>query len=257
MFRTATTAAAVALLCWAHPAHAQGHYQARYDRAVASRDYASAATVLREAIADPATTAAAVPLYRAALTRVLLVGGRPEEARREAQGCIELAPCAEVLRELDARRPLVPPPVASPAPPVVRAPEPAHVASPAPMPSPPAPPVVRVILTPRGRSWSPRTGPVVLWSVGAAALVTAAVLASQRADALADCRVEGDRAMCPNATALDRAREAPGFAMGANVALGVGLAAIVAGTGWWLADAAMVAPSVTAEGATVSIAGRW
>jgi len=248
-------AVAVTLLCfWSGRAHAQGRYQARYDRAEAARDYAGAAAVLREAIADPATAPVDVPLYRGALARALLSGGRFDEAHREALECIDLAPCAEVLRVLDARG-LLRPTVAS-APPFERAPTPA---TPPPATASPrtTPPVVRVILTPHGRSWAPRPGPVVLWSVGAASLVTAAVLATQRADALAACNVEGDRARCPNTTALDRAREAPGLTMGANVALGVGLAAIVAGTGWWMADGATVAPSVTADGATVSIAGRW
>lgn len=251
-FTLSLVAVAVTIIClWAGCAHAQGRYQARYDRAFAVRDYTGAATVLREAIADPTTSTADVPRYRAALARALLSGGRFDEAHREAYECIELAPCAEVLRELDARRLLTPSPPAPPAPPVERVP------AQAPTPRRLSPPVVRVILTPHGRSWAPRTGPVVLWSIGAASLVTAAVLATQRADALAACNVEGDRARCPNATALDRAREAPGLTMGANVALGVGLAAVVAGTGWWLADGATVASSVTADGATVSIAGRW
>ena len=87
-------------------------------------------------------------------------------------------------------------------------------------------------------------------------MATAAVLTALRASALDGCSVEGDRARCNDAAALDRARSSVELTMGVNAALGVAAAAVAAGAAWWLVEVA-VAPSVTPTGASLTVAGSW
>jgi hypothetical protein len=116
--------------------------------------------------------------------------------------------------------------------------------------------VIRLVLTPT-RSWSPSPGPVALWSVGAASLAAAGVLAVLRADALGPCTTRGNVASCPDTQSLDRARTVPTLSAGTNIALGLGVAAVAAGSLWYVLGGRALVPTVTAEGATLAISGRW
>ena len=82
------------------------------------------------------------------------------------------------------------------------------------------------------RRTGPGVGPVVLLSVGGAALVTAGVFYGLRAAALGPCDVAGDTAYCA-AGDLDRARQAPTWAAAGHVALAAGLTAAAGGALWW------------------------
>lgn len=231
----------VAALCfWQGSAHAQS-YVARYQAAAEARDYATAAAVLREALDDDATPETAKPLYRSALARALLAGGHPEAAAREARACRELDTCDAVLREANVPEPAPAP--ASSAPPARAAAAPVATARPR-------------LRSSTVRAWAPGTPPRVLWALGGASLATAAVLTGLRAAALDGCAVEGDRARCNDAAALDRARSSVELTTGVNVALGVAAAAVAAGAAWWLVEVA-VAPSVTSTGASLTVAGSW
>ncbi len=106
----------------------------------------------------------------------------------------------------------------------------------------------------------PRTGPpagaLVLMVGGGAALITGAVLGAVASASLSDCRVDGDVASCPNAAALERARQAPTFATAANVSFVVGALALAAGGAWWVF--APTRRSTLAVGpATLSFSARW
>lgn len=96
----------------------------------------------------------------------------------------------------------------------------------------------------------------VLMGTGAAVLITSGVLAALSQGALADCSVQGDTARCPTQDALDRARQAPGLTLAANVSLGVGIASLAGGLAWWaLAPRRSVTVGVSPSG--VVLAGRW
>lgn len=96
----------------------------------------------------------------------------------------------------------------------------------------------------------------VLMGTGAAVLITSGVLAALSQGALADCSVQGDTARCPTQDALDRARQAPGLTLAANVSLGVGIASLAGGLAWWaLAPRRTVTVGVSPSG--VVLAGRW
>lgn len=239
-------------------AHAQGTYQSRYDRALASHDYRGAASVLRDALRDPASPEAALPLYRAGLAVALLRAGETAAAAEVARACSAdpseavATQCGSVLRETAP----TPEPPAAPAPP----PSPAapREARPAP-PEPPAAPVVRIEMRPAPRSWVPSAGPLVLWSLGAASLAASGALAAARSDALAACSVRGDTAVCRDQASLERARESVALTTATNTALAVGLVAIAAGTSWWAIESSrpVAVPMVTTDGASIALAGRW
>lgn len=98
-------------------------------------------------------------------------------------------------------------------------------------------------------------------SVGAASLVTAAVFAGLADSALSSCTVTGERAVCPNATELMRARVSTDYTAGANIALGTGLTLAVAGGAWWLLHVALRRPdpvtiTVGTDG-TIGVQGRF
>ena len=249
---------ALALVC--ATAHAQ-QYQARYERAVSTRDYRAAALVLREALSDRSSPPTLLPTYRLGLATVLLRAGSLHEAATEARQCSDAttevaAQCAAVLREAMAHAaPTTPAPVVEPprVAPATRAPA---AVTPAPT---SAAPVVRVELRTLSRSWSPGTGPIVLWSLGAASLATAGALALARADALGACSMRGDTAVCPDQASLDYARSSVGLTVATNTALVIGAVSILAGTSWWAVESSrpIVVPTVTADGASLALSGRW
>jgi hypothetical protein len=78
-----------------------------------------------------------------------------------------------------------------------------------------------------------------------------------RADALGPCTTRGNVASCPDTQSLDRARTVPTLSAGTNIALGLGVAAVAAGSLWYVLGGRALVPTVTAEGATLAISGRW
>lgn len=111
-----------------------------------------------------------------------------------------------------------------------------------------------------------RVGPIVLLGTGGAALLAAGVFAGLRSSALSACEVSpnGDVARCPTAEARDTASAAPTWALGANLAAGVGVAALAAGALWWaLTPAHSEGPpppptvTVSAGPSGVVVAGRF
>jgi len=65
--------------------------------------------------------------------------------------------------------------------------------------------------------------------------VTYGVLAALRAASLSGCALEGAAAVCDTPQDTARAGDAAGLSLAGNVALGVGLAAVVGGLAWWTA----------------------
>lgn len=226
---------------------AQSTGNAAYAAAVAEHRWGDAADMLRDRLSRPP---AAHPSVRASYARMLLLAGRREEAHAAAEACVSDADrdaaefCAAVLREsappaprLAPAAPAEPPPREAPRPLVLR-------------------PVVSVSFASTRRTWTPTAGPVAMWSVGAAALVAAGVLATLRDDALAGCTVTGDNATCRDAASLERARGSVNLTTAANVSAAVGATALVAGTTWWLLGGRSVVPVVSPDGVYVALAGR-
>lgn len=229
----------------------------RYKLAAQRGDFRGAAAVLAEALRDPTLSEPERRERRAAIAFALARAGDLQAATEAADAaCVAPdAPAACVVVRQELAR-LAPPPPA-----VERGPRLAarEAAAPVPMAPPPvaAPsPVIRVVLTPT-RSWTPSAGPVALWSIGAASLVTAGVLAALRADALGACQTRGEVASCPDTQSLDRARTVPMLSTGTNVALGIGASALVAGSLWYVFGGRAVVPTFSAEGATLAVSGRW
>jgi hypothetical protein len=102
-------------------------------------------------------------------------------------------------------------------------------------------------------------GPAILVSAGGAALLTTAVLWGLRASQLASCSRGGETLYCQTQDDLDAARGGASYTTAGWVTLGVGVAAIGAGTLWWLlgrrAHEAPISVAVGTSGVTVE--GRF
>lgn len=246
--------AAVAALCffWPRVAHAQSvsAYSQRYAEAAARGDLSAAETALRQALDDHSVSPQSTPHLRAALAVVLVRRGRLEDAAREALVCPADHPaCIEATQAVQAAQTTR---VSQELPRSVASPQPTT-----PTPGPPRPPELRVVLEDRRRSWMPRTGPLALWGTGVAAFAAAGVLFALREGSLSGCSMRGQTAVCEDAVALERGRDSVGLTIAADVALGVGAAAVLAGTVWWLLDDHAVVPTVTTSSAMLSFSGRW
>lgn len=156
--------------------------------------------------------------------------------------------CAEIVRRADdALTPRVLPPSV----PVVRE---AAIVPPrvVPLPSRLAPVYVHESST---------VGPIVLLAAGGVTLATAGLLAVLAHGAVSGCTMDGTVAVCPNVSELARARSSTDYTTAANVAFGLGAAAVVGGGAWWVLSAVLhrdvpVAMTVGADG-SVGVAGRF
>lgn len=251
MNATALVSVALMLLSLAPAASAQATspsvaerraaYSRQYREATAAGDAAGAARVLRAAIGDPVTDPAHMPVMCAALA----------VAERQITTGAPSAPPPPACSSAGA------PPAAAPAPSPARAAAASPPASHATTPDPTRPPVVVLLATRPSRSWAPSAGPIALAAGGAASLALAGVLVALRDGALAPCSMQGNRALCPDAATLDRARDSVALTAGANAALAVGATAVLAATAWWLIDGRAVVPTVSATGAQIALVGRW
>lgn len=110
------------------------------------------------------------------------------------------------------------------------------------------------------RDYSPSTPALVLLSVGAASFATAGVLGAMASSAVSGCTVVGGVATCPTQTELMRAQSSQEYATGANVALGIGSAAVVAGGIAWAVGVALRSPTHVTVAVTtdsVVVGGRF
>ena len=229
-----------------------------YRAAVESNNHAEVVRLLRAIIAEiPASSPDAGQmrmLYTREIVMHLLADGRLREAIQAADRCTSMSPgrasevrlaCEYMRSEARAQlRALESPP----APAVAQPPPPVTVTI--------SRPTVQVTPTPV-QSWRPAAGPIALWSVGAGSLAVASVLYALRASALAPCEQNGGRVVCQDAASLERARDSVALTQGANVALGIGVTAAVAGTAWWLFGGRAVVPTVSDRGVNVAFVGTW
>jgi hypothetical protein len=85
-------------------------------------------------------------------------------------------------------------------------------------------------------------------------LATAGVLGAMASSAVSGCTVTNGVATCPTQGELTRAQSSQEYATGANVALGIGSAAVVAGGIAWAVGVALRSPThVTVAVTTDSI----
>ena len=201
-----------------------------------------------------------------ARAQALLLSGRNAEADTAAAACSEAsehsteafaptarADCLRIRERAQTAVRAATPPAAVPAPSVtvrtVTVPPVRHTVT---VPSP--------VTVATSRSLAPPVPVVALLSVGAASLVTAAVLGTLAGSATSGCAVSGGVATCPSQDELARARNATDYAAGANVALGVGASLTVAAGVWWGVAVALrrplpVAVAVTSD--SVVVGGRF
>jgi hypothetical protein len=188
--------------------------------------------------------------------QALVLSGRNAEADAAAAACFESSghstaafartareDCLRIRERAQASIRAAVPVAPAPTPPVVVPAEPPRV-------------TVRTVpvTTLRRRDYSPPTPAVVLLSVGAASLATAGVLGAMASSAVSGCTVTNGVATCPTQGELTRAQSSQEYATGANVALGIGSAAVVAGGIAWAVGVALRSPThVTVAVTTDSI----
>lgn len=80
----------------------------------------------------------------------------------------------------------------------------------------------------------PGAGPWVVVGIGGAAAITGAVLWGLASSATAGCETIDGVGVCGTQDQVDRAMAAPGFALGGNIAVPVGIAAIGGGVLWYV-----------------------
>lgn len=255
-FSVAMTAAPSIALAVNNPTLAQ-----RIDAAMGERRYADALALLGEM--ERANGPTLDVLWSRA--QALVLSGRDAEADAAAAVCFEAsghsterfaatarADCHRIRKRAqaalrDRAAVAVPPPPTVTAPAVVVRAEPQRP--------------VRMPVTVRpARDYSPSTPALVLLSVGAASFAAAGVLGAMAHSAVSGCTVVGGVATCPTQGELSRAQSSQEYATGANVALGIGGAAVVAGGVAWAVGVALRRPvpvTVAVTTDSVVVGGRF
>jgi hypothetical protein len=208
------------------------------------------------------------PLLRLFLATEHQALGEHADALREARGCVEegqrppmfarIEECRAMVRELEPRvEPPAPPATPRAAPPAIPPPSSNSAAHDAPLPATtPAP----------QRASGAGPWPWVVVGAGALSLGLAGLFGKLRADAASDMEATCDvslRTCLP--AALDARDRANDWGLAANVAVGVGAAAVVGGVVWWLVRRSPAASErgagltvnvvAHANGATVEVGG--
>jgi hypothetical protein len=160
---------------------------------------------------------------------------------------IDVTPPANESASREVPSPATPPPHAS-APPTVTT----HTQ---PTPTAVAHPSSTATAHPANASHVP-VGPVVAIAVGAAGLVAAGVFYGLRMSALSGCNVHADYVGCATSPEVSAAANANTDTIIADVAVGVGAVAIVAGVVWWIVQRPSASEQTSARGWFVSPTAR-